>query len=249
MNWLNPEQVSRVSESVGERIAIAGEFTGSDFEQIIADCFPGARRCNDKKWFDVIQPNRGIEAKTFQTGKTAPLSSNTYVDNVLKRLPPEAFDPELLLGNENIDPNADPQEIGRCIIEYLHNSMNNHAHTKGIDGDYVMSVLLRNGKASENTTTSVGYWEQPLHFGNPSDYSWSWTESGKGLAGYIDEVKVFTFYWKNAKQLFYRFTAPNNIQVFDVQHIETVSLRKSEYQEQLRNAFRRGFEAGRSSVG
>lgn len=248
MSWLNQQQVSAISRDVRLATALHGGLTGEEFERIIERRFPNSTACGDKKWFDIIQPNRGLEVKTFQTGKSDIIAPGSSIDNVLKRIPLEALDKKLVNKNGTLDTTANLNEIGASIIDYLHSSMRKHAGEKGIKGAYTMVVLLRNGdKKKKINTNSLGYWEQTLNFGSGSDYRWSWSESGKGIVGHIGNRKVLTWYWQNQKQLFYNFRAPANVQVFSITPGKAVSYLEEELEKLLSDTYQKGFEDGKKN--
>lgn len=214
-NWLSSQQIEQFQDELSKEKFLAHQLSGDRFEDILRDILPDCKKTvvntRDKYWFDLSQPNRGIEAKTLQISEER-LEPGSSVRNVLKRVAPNLLPTSVTKGkgkDRQADPQSDPDEVGAAIIEYLMNSMKEHAQLKKIKGGYYFAILLRNKEFSQ-----VAYWEELIDFGKADDYRWVWRE--RSLAGFKADEEYFTWYWAGGRQLFYLFEAPADVQIFSV---------------------------------
>jgi hypothetical protein len=238
---LSSEQLSKLQSLLAQERAVSGDLPGDRFEKILCSILPDCTRSvvntRDKQWFDLAQPHRGIEAKTFQIAGDE-VRPGTTVSNVLKRVAPNLLPAEVTKGEgkeRQVDRSIDPSAVGAAILEYLRESMVEHARAKGISGEFVFAILFRN-----SSFTQVGYWEEPIDFGRASDYVWEWR--GRSLKGERSGVEQFTWYWAGGRQLFYRFEAPENVQVFDIPEIKGRFVSEAEMRRLLDAAYLRGMK-------
>ena len=83
MTFLTEDEVRKLSFILA-RLS-PRELVGEKVEEILAEVLPEAKRLpKDKKWFDLVQPSRALEVKTYLA--TPPLKVGTTVYNVLKRV-------------------------------------------------------------------------------------------------------------------------------------------------------------------
>lgn len=230
MSYLTIEQLEKLKILLAKEKATIGRLSGDRFEdillQVLPDCTKKVVNTRDKKWFDLSQPYRGIEVKTYQISQSR-ITVGASINNVLKRFGPDLLPPDLTLGDEKdrqVNTNVDASEIGHAILTYLYSSLERHAMEKKINGDFYFAVLLRNKKFNH-----VGYWEEPIDFGKSTDYSWDWRE--KSLRGIKDNEIVFTWYYANQRQLFYRFVAPDDVQLIEIPDVKVYVLTEKELQE------------------
>jgi hypothetical protein len=204
------------------------ELFGEKIEEILADVLPGAERLpKDKKWFDLIQPSRALEVKTFEANP--PLKVGTTVYNVLKRVSKiETKDRNGKLRNA--------QEVGNEVIDYLNESIKEHAKLKRVPNKYIVAVLFRTANGE-----SYAYWEEPLNYGATKDYTWSWND-GETLKGYRDQQAIFQWYSKNQKQLFYRWQIPKNANFFSVKPIKCLNITEKELNDERKKWYYKGFD-------
>lgn len=240
-NFLTSEQLQHLALLLVKEKAYSGTITGDRFEDILCavlpNCVPKRVNIRDKKWFDCAQPHRGIEAKTYQAIESR-IAPGVTVRNVLKRFGPELLPEKLTIGKgrgRQVNINANPSDIGESIINYLNSSLERHAKEKGIKGRYDFAILLRN-----KNFTHVGYWEEPINFGSGSDYDWELGE--KSVKGRNRGREIFSWYYANQRQIFYTFTAPNNVQLIDIENTKIVVLTKTEFDSLLKDAYDKGYE-------
>lgn len=214
--YLTDEQIQKLRQLIARERALAGQLSGDRFEDILqtvlADCVKKKVNARgDKKWFDLAQPGRGLEVKTYQV-PDARITPGSAVSNVLKRVAPSLISKKYTSGSGRdvqVDMSKPAAEVGAAVLEYLNTSVRTHAAEKGIEGDFYFTVLLRN-----KDLTHVGYWEQRIDFGTASDYTWAWSDAA--LKARHKGVEVFSWYCTGQRQLFYRFEAPAGVQVFDI---------------------------------
>jgi len=243
--YLSQPQLDKLKVLLVKEKAVAHQLSGDRFEDILVQVLPDCRKTvvntRDKRWFDIAQPGRGIEAKTFQV-KEGKVASGITVSNVLKRVAPNLLPSVATIGeglNRQVNVNADPADVGNAILEYLDQSMHDHARQKGIDGKFFFAILFRN-----QTMTHAGYWEEEIDFGKGLNYNWEWR--GRSLVGREGRKEIFTWYWAGGRQLFYRFEAPATIQLFDIPDNHYHLIDDNEMKSLLDEAFKRGYEKGSS---
>jgi len=208
------------------------ELTGETIEKTLAEVLQDARQLpKDKRWFDIVQPTKGMEVKTFVA--RPPLRVGTTVYNVLKRV--SKVDTRDAKGNLR---NA--QQVGDEVIDYLHGTIREHAALKKVPDTHLLSILFRTEDAR-----SYAYWEEPLHFGQKSSYTWVW-KGQETLTGYRGNEAIFQWYSRNQKQLFYRWKIPTAADFFQVKPVQTVTLTKEEFENERRKSYLEGFRNGKS---
>ena len=249
--YLSKNQLATLRLALAKERALSGTLDGYRFEHLLMPILPNCDKAvhidpsqvtdtRDKKWFDLKQSYRGIEVKTYQTS-TKLISPGTTVRNVLKRIPPEALPDELVTisgKDRQVRRDTDPAEVGVAVLRYIEETLTQHAKEKGITNRWDFAILFRN-----KGFTEVGYWEEPIDFGNPSDYDWEW--GGRSLKGSQDGDVIFTWYSTNQRQLFYRFHAPKDIQLFDIPDVRVHLLTEEELQIMLDKSYQKGINAGK----
>jgi hypothetical protein len=249
-HYLTKDQLDALQLALAKEKKIFGTLDGYRFEKLLMFILPNCKRAvhldprrvtdtRDKRWFDLKQPYRGIEVKTYQTS-TSRIMPKTIVRNVLKRIPPVALPDKLLTihGEERqVKRDAEAGEVGSAILGYMKETLQQHAKEKGIPDRWDFAILFRNQQF-----TQVGYWEEPLDFGDPSDYYWKWKD--RSLIGSQDDDVFFTWYFANQRQLFYRFRAPQDVQVFEIPDVKIHSLTEDELQRMLDDSYHKGYEDG-----
>jgi len=224
--FLTSQQKERLADQLA-RIP-ARELTGEIMEKILAAVFPDAHQLpKDKKWFDIVQPTRALEVKTFVA--PPPLQVGSTVYNVLKRV-------SKVRTKDSAGRLRDTKEVGNEVIDYLHTSIREHANRKRVPENHILSVLLRTSDAR-----SFVYWEEPLYFGRREDYRWIWNPN-ETLTGCRGDEIIFQWYSRNQKQLFYRWKVPPNADFFQVQPVRTVTLTEHEYEAERRKAYQEGYD-------
>jgi hypothetical protein len=217
---LNERQTEQFRKEILKILSLGLEITGELIEIALTQVYPESKRITlnskDKKWIDVIAPDKGIEVKTFQVAKSArAIVEGMHVDNVLKRVSKVNH-----LEENNSERAA--STIGSDIISYLHSTIDEHSREKGVSGEKVMGIVFR---TVDNT--AFGYWEQPLNFGEPTDYTWDWntTTNSSGnfrtIVGRKDNNIIFKWYCNNQKQLFYHYQVPSNAVFFSISKEES----------------------------
>lgn len=202
--------------------------TGAAIEIALASVLPNATHCADKKWFDIKQPNRGLEVKTFEVNP--PMQAGSRVSNVLKRVSKVSAKVHGEL--------RDPTQVGSDVLEYLHGTIEEHAKIKAIAKPYVLAVLLRTPDG-----TDFAYWERSLHFGKVEDYDWSWN-ANETLTGEREGESVLQWYSRNQKQLFYLWKAPPDADFFRVTPVQTMTLTRAEYEGKQKSWYGEGYDNG-----
>ena len=248
-HYLNENQITALQLAIAKEKAMSGTLDGYRFEAILMPILPNCEKAvhldpsrvtntRDKRWFDLKQPHRGIEVKTYQTA-TNWIKPGTTVRNVLKRIPPDALPDELVTirgQDRQVRRDANATEVGAAVLEYMEETLRKHAREKGIPDQWYFAVLFRNKEFTE-----VGYWEEPIDFGDPSDYDWEWGD--RSLKGSRDGNAIFTWYATNQRQLFYKFRAPDDVQVFEIPDVRVHLLTEDELQRKLDESYRRGYDA------
>ena len=241
--YLSPPQLEQLTRLLAEERAVAGDLSGDRFETILCrvlpDCVRRVVNTRDKQWFDLAQPHRGIEAKTFQVAG-AEIRPGVAVSNVLKRVAPNLLPAAVTSGagkQRQVDQSVAPSIVGGAILEYLNDSLRAHARSKGITGRFDFAILFRTAGFDK-----VGYWEQPIDFGEASEYAWEWR--GRSLKAMRAGVEQFTWYWAGGRQLFYRFEAPPGVQVTAIPKITGQFVSEARMKELLDEAYVRGMKDG-----
>ncbi|MCY7912994.1 hypothetical protein [Bacillus haynesii] len=243
---LNSSQTQQLKQELVKILSLDLDITGELVEIALERVYPEAKRLTlntkDKRWIDVILPQKGIEVKTFQVAKSLKsIITGTQVSNVLKRVSQVTH----LAPNGN---RRDAEDIGKDIINYLHSTIQDHANQKGVTGELTMGVLFRTVDKSH-----FAYWEQELHFGAYTDYEWTWnvTET-KGKETYTIVAKkegefVLRWYCENQKQLFYTYTVPSDAVFFEIKQNETKQKAFIVTEEELQSMIAEAIENGKYS--
>lgn len=248
-SYLSESQIQQLSWDLGKEKAITNTIDGYRFEHILCNILENCElavnidpkkvtKTRDKKWFDLKQNGNGIEVKTFQVSSSS-VGPGSYVNNVLKRIPPEALPDELSVHvgtRKEIDKNADPAEVGRAIIEYINKTKAAHAIEKGISGEHYLSVLLRN-----KDFTQVAYWQEPFDLGDYSDYQWRWKDAS--LEASKNDKVILSWYALNQRQLFYHFEVPEDADCFQIPVLKCIVVEELELESLIREASEEGFES------
>lgn len=249
--YLNENQITALQLAIAKEKAMSGTLDGYRFEKILMPILPSCEKAvyldpsrvtdtRDKRWFDLKQPHRGIEVKTYQTGSNR-IGAGTIVRNVLKRIPPDAL-PDVLVNirgqDRQVRRDANATDVGAAVLKYMEKTLQEHARGKGIPDRWDFAVLFRN-----KGFTKVGYWEEPIDFGDPSDYDWEWGD--RSLNGSRDGDTIFTWYSTNQRQLFYRFRAPDDVQVFEIPDVRVHLLTEDELRRKLDESYLMGYDAGK----
>jgi len=224
--FLTPQQIREFGDQLSR--LPSRELGGETIEKILASVLPQAKQLpKDKKWFDIVQPSRGLEVKTFVVD--TPLEAGRTIYNVLKRIS------KIESKDEGARLRA-PQVVGDEIIDYLQGSIREHATLKRIPAERVMAILFRVTEA-----TRFAYWEEPLDFGRKQDYRWTWNEA-ETLKGYRGTDEIFQWYSRNQKQFMYRWKVPTTADFIDVTPVATITLTEEELEERIERSYREGYE-------
>lgn len=235
MAYLTKNQLDHLAESIAKELSLTDTIDGERFESLLEDTFDDATVINEKQWFDVRRGSEGLEVKTFKTERTN-VEPGAVMTNILKRVPSYILSDELVADNnseEQVDMSADPEQVGRELLDHLEEKMETHAEQADIDGTYKFSVLFRN-----IDQTQIGYWEEEIVFEDASEYDWEWRDSG--LKARKDGNTVLSWYTTNQMQLAYRFEAPDDVQVRNVDEVDVNLLTNSELEELLTQAYNAG---------
>lgn len=216
MSYLSDEQREKLTDLLGKEVALTGTVDGERFEMILTQVLDEATHINKKLFFDIKQPNRGIEAKTYKL-QTKGIGPGSSLRNVLKRIPPDGMPNDIMYeGGEDIqvDTSVPASRAGEAVLSYLRNGLiENHAQQLGIDGSYDFATLFRNKPQNK-----MAYWEETIEIANADEFDWRWSD--KALEGRKDGERVYTWYYQNQRQLFYYFVAPDDVDVLNIPEYE-----------------------------
>jgi len=239
MSYLSEEQKDKLTDLLAKEVALTGTVDGERFEMILTQVLDEATHIDRKLFFDIKQPSRGIEAKTYklQSDSIGPGSS---LRNVLKRIPPDGMPDDIMYeGGEDIqvDTGVPADRAGEAVLSYLRADLiENHAEMLGIDGSYDFATLFRN-----NSQNRMAYWEEEIEISNADEFDWRWSD--KALEGRKDGERVYTWYYQNQRQLFYYFVAPDDVDVLDIPEYsehEVNIFTRSEIEEIIRQSYELG---------
>lgn len=212
MPYLSEEQQEKLRELLAKEVALTGTVDGERFEMVLAQVLEDATHIDKKLFFDIKQPHRGIEAKTYKL-QTKVIGPGSSLRNVLKRIPPDGMPDDIMYeGREDIqvDTSVPAERAGEAVLSYLRdNLIENHAKKLGIDGAYDFATLFRNKPQNK-----MAYWEEEIEVKHAEEFKWSWSD--KALEGRKDGERVYTWYYQNQRQLFYYFVAPEDVDVLDI---------------------------------
>ncbi|TKX85025.1 hypothetical protein EXE43_15750 [Halorubrum sp. SS5] len=212
MSYLSDEQREKLTDLLAKEVALTGTVDGERFEMILTQVLEDATHINKKLFFDIKQPSRGIEAKTYKL-QTKGIGPGSSLRNVLKRIPPDGMPDDIMYeGGEDIqvDTSVPASRVGEAVLSYLRNDLiENHAQQLGINGSYDFATLFRNKPQNK-----MAYWEETIEIGNADEFDWQWSD--KALEGRKDGERVYTWYYQNQRQLFYYFVAPDDVEVLDI---------------------------------
>jgi len=212
MSYLSNEQREKLTDLLAKEVALTGTVDGERFEMILTQVLKDATHIGKKLFFDIKQPSRGIEAKTYKL-QTKGIGPGSSLRNVLKRIPPDGMPNDIMYeGGEDIqvDTSVPASRAGEAVLSYLRNDLiEAHAEQLGIDGSYDFATLFRN-----KLQNKMAYWEETIEIANADEFDWQWSE--KALEGRKDGERVYTWYYQNQRQLFYYFVAPDDVDVLNV---------------------------------
>lgn len=241
---LTGPQIAKLKNEITKILSLDLDVTGELVEISLLSVYPNSSRqtlnSKDKRWIDLVMPTKGIEVKTFQVAKSLKkITADTSVKNVLKRISKVDH-----LNEKGEYRNAN--EIGKDLINYLHQTITEHAIQKNVSGELTMGILFRTVQ-----NTSFAYWEQKLNFGEYTDYEWSWNHNAStktdSIIGVKDGETVFSWYCNNQKQFFYLYKVPENAIFFEIDKAETNKeafiITREELDAQIQEAFQKGVES------
>ena len=204
MSYLTNEQRDELKELIAKEVALTGTVDGDRFEVILAQVLENATHVEKEKFFDIKQPHRGVEAKTFKKSAKG-LSGGSSLSNVLKRIPPDGIPDDI-----PISQSTSPEVVGEAVLDYYEQELvESSAEELGIDDEYKLAILFRNKNQNK-----IAYWEEVIDIEAASVYDWRWTD--KGLIASKDGEDIYKWYYANQRQLFYRYEAPNDVEVIEL---------------------------------
>lgn len=242
MTYLSNEQREKLTELLAKEVALTGTVGGERFEMILTQVLEDATHINKKLFFDIKQPSRGIEAKTYKL-QVKNIGPGSSLSNVLKRIPPDGMPNEIMYeGSEDIqiDTSVPARRAGEAVLNYLRNDLiETHAEQLGIEGSYDFATLFRN--KSQN---KMAYWEEEIEIANADEFEWQWSE--KSLEGIKDGESVYTWYYQNQRQLMYHFVAPDDVEILSLPNFDQDEVNIFT-RDEIESIVQRSFELGRSS--
>jgi len=212
MSYLSDEQREKLTDLLANERALTGTIDGERFEMILTQVLDEATHIDKKLFFDIKQPTRGIEAKTYKL-QAKGIGPGSSLRNVLKRIPPDGMPDDIMYeGGEDIqvDTSVPASRAGEAVLSYLRNDLiENHAEQLDISGSYDFATLFRNKPQNK-----MAYWEETIEIANADEFDWQWSD--KALEGRKDGERVYTWYYQNQRQLFYYFIAPDDVDVLNI---------------------------------
>lgn len=247
MSYLSDGQREKLRDLLAKEVALTGTVDGERFEMILSQVLEDATHIERKLFFDIKQPHRGIEAKTYKLQRKG-IGPGSSLRNVLKRIPPDGMPDDIMYeGREDIqvDTSVPAVQAGEAVLSYLRDDLiESHARKLGIDGDFDFATLFRNKPQNK-----MAYWEEEIEVENAEEFEWSWSD--KALEGRKDGERVYTWYYQNQRQLFYYFVAPDDVDVLDIpvyEEHEVNIFTRGEIEELMAEAYRFGNGAGVSDA-
>lgn len=241
MPYLSDEQREKLTDLLAKEVALTGTVDGERFEMILTQVLEEATHIDKKLFFDIKQPTRGIEAKTYKL-QTKSIGSGSSLRNVLKRIPPDGMPDDIMYeGGEDIqvDTSVPANRAGEAVLSYLRKDLiKNHAEKLGIDGSYEFATLFRNEPQNK-----MAYWEEEIEIANADEFDWQWSD--KALEGRKDGERVYTWYYQNQRQLFYYFVAPDDVDILNIPEFsqdEVNIFTRNEIEEIMEHSYELGRE-------
>lgn len=239
MSYLSEKQREKLTDLLAKEVALTGTIDGERFEMILTQVLEDAIHIDKKLFFDIKQPSRGIEAKTYKL-QTKGIGPGSSLRNVLKRIPPDGMPDDIMYkGGEDIqvDTSVPASRVGEAVLSYLRNDLiKNHAEQLGINGSYDFATLFRNKPQNK-----MAYWEETIEIANADEFDWQWSE--KALVGHKDGERVYTWYYQNQRQLFYYFVAPDDVEVLSIPEFEQDEVNIFT-REEIESIMQRSYELG-----
>lgn len=241
MSYLSDEQREKLTDLLAKEVALTGTVGGERFEMILTQVLEDATHIDKKLFFDIKQPSRGIEAKTYKLQKKG-IGPGSSLRNVLKRIPPDGMPDDIMYeGGEDIqvDTSVPANRAGEAVLSYLRNDLI-EAHAKQLDihGTYDFATLFRNKPQNK-----MAYWEEPIEIANADEFDWRWSD--KALEGRKNGERVYTWYYQNQRQLFYYFVAPDDVDVLTIPEYDKDDVNIFA-RDEIKTIMERAYELGRT---
>lgn len=117
------------------------------------------------------------------------------------------------LGFADLTIAAEPELLGEAVLKHWYSKVEQDAAIQGVS-DRRCAILLKSTDRKK-----YAYFEDRLQLYAPSDLTWGWTDDTlTGLQGLRKDDGFCVFKWyANQKQLFERFTLPEDATIFDLQ--------------------------------
>lgn len=213
MYSLNETEIARLKAGIQAVFALPFVDDVEDFiwEAIFAytkqiELIDPLNHSRSKRLFDVVSQAQGWSLKAVQWT----IKPEVQFELVIQRA--DILKKQTALGFSDLNLDSPPSLLGQAVLHHWQDKINQDAEVQGVQ-DKRMAILLKSADRRH-----YAFYEADLAIYSADELLWQWTdESRTGLqARQIMNNRVVFRWYPNQKQLFERFSLPQDALIFDL---------------------------------